>query len=324
MKRIFVLGTLVALGALSMAVSAFQNPPAGAAGQEGRGRGGEGRGRGPAGPPVLDIVKVKDNLWMITGNGGNTAVFQTANGLVLVDTKNPGGGQLILDKIKTVTNKPITTIINTHTHADHTGGNEFFGTSVEFVAHENTKANMEKMDNFKGDKSVFLPKKTFKDKLTLGSGKDEIDLFYFGPAHTSGDAFVIFKELRVAHVGDTFAGKGTPLIDGNNGGSGVEYGKTMAKAAAGIKNVDWLITGHSTLMTPADLKEFADFNNDFTAWGQAQMKAGKTVDEAAAAYKIPDWFKARGYTIGNPIVTPTGNLGGVKGNLQVIYNELKK
>ena len=51
---------------------------------------------------------MKDNLWMITGNGGNTAVFQTANALVLVDTKNPGGGQLILDKSRTVTNKPIT------------------------------------------------------------------------------------------------------------------------------------------------------------------------------------------------------------------------
>jgi glyoxylase-like metal-dependent hydrolase (beta-lactamase superfamily II) len=178
---------------------------------------------------------------------------------------------------------------------------------------------MEKMDNFKGDKSVFLPKKTFKDKLTLGSGKDEIDLFYFGPAHTSGDAFVLFKELRVMHVGDTFAGKGTPLIDPNNGGSGLEYGKTLAKAS-GVKNVDTLITGHSTLMTPADLKEFADFNNDFAAWGQAQVKAGKTVDNAAAEYKMPDWYKARGYTIGNPI----GAMGGVKGNLQVIYNEMNK
>jgi glyoxylase-like metal-dependent hydrolase (beta-lactamase superfamily II) len=264
---------------------------------------------------MLDIMKVKDNLWMITGNGGNSAVFQTANGIVLVDTKNPGGGQLILDKIRTVTDKPITTIINTHTHADHTGGNEFFGTTVEFVVHENTKANMEKMPIFKDDKSVFLPKKTFKDKLVLGNGKDEIDLFYFGPAHTSGDAFVVFKEIRVMHAGDAFAGKSTPLIDGNNGGSGLEYGKTLAKAASNIKNVDWIITGHSTLMTPADLKEFADFNNDFAAWGQAQVKAGKTVEAAAAEYKVPDWYKARGFTVGGR---------GAGANLQVIYNELGK
>ena len=103
------------------------------------------------------------------------------------------------------------------------------------------------------------------------------------------------------HAGDAFAGKSTPLIDGTNGGSGLEYGKTLARAASSIKNVDWIITGHSTLMTPADLKEVADFNNDFAAWREAQMKAGKTVDAAAAEYKMPDWYKARGYTIGNPI-----------------------
>jgi cyclase len=315
MKRTSVLSALIGVAVLSMAAAGFQAPAgqgrAGQGGADGRGR---GEGRGPAAPPMLDIVKVKDNLWMITGAGGNTAVFQTASGLVLVDTKNPNTGQAILEKIRTVTDKPITTIINTHTHADHTGSNEFFGTTVEFVVHQNTKANMEKMDNFKGDKSVFVPKKTYQDKLTLGSGKDAIDLFYFGPAHTNGDSFVVFRELRVMHAGDAFAGKATPFVDGNNGGSGLEYGKTVAKAAA-VRNVDTIITGHSTLMTPADAKEFADFNNDFAAWGQAQMKAGKTVEAAAAEYKLPDWYKARGYTVGGR---------GVAGNLQVIYAELGK
>ena len=202
-------------------------------------------GRGPQGPNVAEIEKVNDRLYMITGGGGNTAAFITDAGVVLVDTKLASWGQAILDKVKTVTDKPITTIINTHTHGDHTGSNEFFGTSVEFVAQENTKANMEKMDAFKGDKSVFLPKKTFKDKLTLGKGKDQIDLYYFGRAHTNGDAFVVFKALRVMHAGDAFAGKTTPIIDPNNGGSAVEYGKTLEQGRRSIKNVDTIITGHS-------------------------------------------------------------------------------
>ena len=192
MKRGILLGVVVAVGALSMTLAGFQNPPAGA----GQGRG-EGRGRGPQGPPVAEIEKVRDNLYMITGGGGNTAAFITDAGVVLVDTKLANWGPAILDKVKTVTNKPVTTIINTHTHGDHNGSNEFFGTTVEIVAHENTKANMEKMDAFKGDKSVFLPKKTYKDKLTIGKGKEEIDLYYFGPAHTNGDAWVVFKALRV-------------------------------------------------------------------------------------------------------------------------------
>src|SRR5947209_7641886 len=217
MKRGIVLSLLLSLGAISIAAASFQNPPAGQ-------RRGEGRGQQAQQP--LEIQKVKDNLYMITGGGGNTAAFITDGGVVVVDTKNPGNGQMILDKIKSVTSKPVTMIINTHTHGDHTGSNEFFPPTVDIVAHENTKANMEKMDAFKGDKAKFLPKKTYKDKMTLGKGKDEIDLFYFGRAHTSGDTWVVFPSLRAMHAGDAFAGKNTPIIDASNGGSAAEYGKT--------------------------------------------------------------------------------------------------
>ena len=109
MRRGIVLGMLLVLGAAGMVAAGFQNPP--------------------AAPAALDIQRVKDNLYMIvTPNygAGNTAVFITEAGVVLVDTKTPGNGQAILDKVKTVTQKPITTIINTHTHADHTGSNDFF------------------------------------------------------------------------------------------------------------------------------------------------------------------------------------------------------
>jgi cyclase len=310
MRRGIVLSVLLAVGGLSLAVSGFQAPPAGA----GQGRG-DGRGRGPQGPNVAEIEKVNDRLYMITGGGGNTAAFITDNGVVLVDTKLAGWGQAIMDKVKSVTNKPITTIINTHTHGDHNGSNEFFGTTVEYVAQENTKANMEKMDAFKGDKSAFIPKKTYKDKLSLGKGNDQIDLYYFGRAHTNGDAWVVFRSLRVMHSGDAFAGKTTPIIDANNGGSAVDYGKTLAKAASSIKNVDTIITGHSPRMTPADLKEYAGFNSDFVAWVQGEIKAGKSVDAAAAEYKIPDRYK--GYTVST-------FLGGIKNNIQVAYNELGK
>ena len=87
---------------------------------------------------------------MLRNGGGNTAVFITEKGVVLVDTKNPGWGRAILDKVKTLTDKPVTMIINTHTHGDHVGSNEAFSPTVEFVAHENTKANMEKMPAFAG------------------------------------------------------------------------------------------------------------------------------------------------------------------------------
>jgi len=307
MKRTVVLGLLLGLGGISMLAAGFQTPPAG-----GQRRGGGGQqAQGP-----LTTQKVKENLYMIVGNGGNTAAFITDGGVVVVDTKNPGNGQAILDQIKTVTPKPVVMIINTHTHNDHVGSNEQFPATVDFVAQENTKANMEKMDNFKGDNAKFLPKKTFKDTLKLGKGKDEIDLFYFGPAHTSGDAWVVFPALRSMHAGDAFAGKSTPIIDGNNGGSAAEYGKTLSKAAAGIKNVDTIIGGHTDHpMAFADLKEYAAFNNDFITWVQGEIKAGKSADQAAMEYKVP--AKYAGYTVST-------FLGGIKGNIELAYKELQK
>jgi len=262
---------------------------------------------------------------MLKGGGGNTAVFVGSAGVVVVDTKNPGWGQPILDKIKELTDKPVTTIVNTHTHGDHVSGNVEFPATVDIVVQEHTKANMDKMMSppgfnaasgptiFQQSNGKGLPKRTFKDKMTLGKGADEVDLYYFGRGHTNGDAFVVFPALRVMHAGDIFSGKNLPLLDTNNGGSGAEIGNTLGKAHAGIKNVDTVITGHSTVMTWADLGEYAQFNKDFAADVQAGVKAGKTPDEIAAAWKIADKYK--GYTIADP---------RVKQNVASIAGELKK
>ena len=167
------------------------------------------------------------------------------------------------------------------------------------------------MPAFQNEGAAFLPKRTFTDRLTLGSGRDQIDLHHFGAGHTNGDTFVVFRQPRVMHAGDMFPGKNPPFIDANNGGSALSYGRTLTQAAA-IPDVDQVITGHSTVMTLADLKLYAEFNSDFGAWAQTQKKAGKTVDQAAAEYQIP--AKYPGYTVGGG--------GGVRGNLQIAYNEL--
>jgi glyoxylase-like metal-dependent hydrolase (beta-lactamase superfamily II) len=130
MNRHVVLGTVMAVGAGALAVSAYQAPPAASP---------------TPGPKVVEVEKIKDNLFMLKGGGGNTAVFVGTTGVVVVDTKLPGWGQPILDKIKELTPKPVTTIINTHTHGDHVSGNVEFPATVDIVTHENTKANMDKM-----------------------------------------------------------------------------------------------------------------------------------------------------------------------------------
>jgi cyclase len=244
-------------------------------------------------------------------------VFITETGVTIVDTKLPGWGQVILDRVKTVTSKPITRIINTHTHGDHTGSNEFFGPSIESIVQENAKTSMAKMDEFKGPKAQFLPKKTYKEKLTVGAGKDQVDLYHFGTGHTNGDSFVVFPALRTMHVGDFFAWKALPYIDPDNGGSVVEHPKTLAKVIAGVRNVDTIINGHIPVGTWNDLKEYADFSRDFVAFAEREMKAGKTVDQAAAEYKVDPKYK--GY-----LVSVNPQFGSAKANMQIAYDELKK
>lgn len=317
MKRVIALVIVVAAAAVSIAVVDAQQ-------------------RAQQDPTAMRIEKVKDNLYIVAGgrglgaqaNGvaGNTTVFVAESGIVLIDTKYQGLGKGILDQVKSISTRPITTIINTHTHGDHTGGNAEFPRTVEFVAHENTKANMTRMDEFKGEKAAFLPAKTFKDKMSLTAGASRIDLYYFGAGHTNGDTVIVFPALRTLVMGDLFARKWAPLIDASNGGSAIAFPQTLAKVVGSIKDVDTVITGHATttlgtapnvsfvrsnpVMKWADLQEYADFMRDFVAAGQAAKKAGKSVDEAVSGLKLPERYKDY-------------NMAQAKADVQRLYDEVK-
>jgi glyoxylase-like metal-dependent hydrolase (beta-lactamase superfamily II) len=289
----------------------------------------QGRGAQLPAPGTVDVERVRDNLFVLTGGGGNTAAFVTAGGVVVVDTKFPGWGRPILDKIRTLTDKPVTTIINTHSHGDHTSGNVEFPASVDVVVQDNTKANMERMerrevragapetreslDIFKTNNYRGMPKRTFKDRMTLGSGADRIDLYYFGIGHTNGDAWVVFPALRVMHAGDMFPGRMLPNIDPVNGGSGVAWPETLAKVYAGIKDVDTVIPGHSTLMTMEDIKVHSEFLRDFVAAVREAKRAGKTVDEAAKTWVKPSKYAQYATPQAAQVRTPA----------QMLYDELR-
>ena len=300
MRRWIVLG-MVTLGALSLVVSATQQQ----------------------GEMVVEVEQLEDNLYVLRGGGGNSAVFVTGDGVVVVDTKMAGWGRPILDAIRDLTPKPVTMIINTHTHFDHASGNVEFPPTVDVVAHENTQRLMGEWNlitgfNFAGE-NVFkasngrgIATRTFTDKMTLGSGADQIDLYYFGRGHTSGDAWVVFPSLRTLHIGDMFPSKAIPVMDANNGGSGVDFPETLKKGYATLTDIDTIITGHSTQMTRDELREYAEFMDSLVAFVREAKQAGRSVDEIASTWEIPARFA--GYTA-TPIqqVTPF---------LQVIYDEL--
>lgn len=315
MRRKIVLGTLLVTGLLSATVAALtQQAPA----------------QQP--PRVVEADKIRDNLYVMKGGGGNSTVLITSTGVVVVDTKNPGWGQPLLEKIKSVTDKPVTMIINTHTHGDHVSGNVEFPASVEVVTHETTKKNMEAMrpasfvapapggpapNIFTQNAGRGMPKRTYQDSLTIGRGAERIDLHYFGRAHTNGDTFVVFPALRVMHASDVFPNLGTPGIDSNNGGSGVDYANTLKKAAdfADRNNIDVIVNGHrDTTSTRSELRQYVDYVADYVRYAQAAKSAGKSVDAAVTEWRVPEKYK--GYAT-------AANAVRDKANFELIYRETK-
>ena len=280
MTRGMLLGVVIALGAVSMAVGAAQGPS-------------------EAQLDAAGLVQVKDNLYYIAGegpwnrdafSGGNVGVFIASEGVTIVDTKLPGWGPTILDRIRTVTDKPVVAIINTHTHGDHVGSNSAFPDSVNIIAHENTKANMEGMDAFQGDGARFLPDTTYSEKMSIGSGDGQIDLYHFGPGHTNGDTFIVFPALGVMHTGDMFAWKDSPFMDRSNGGSGVAYPETLAKAVAGIPGVDTVIPGHIPMTSWSDFVRYQRFNADVLAAARTGLDSGQSAEEAMAAFDLSEGY----------------------------------
>ncbi len=312
MKRAVLAVALAAVGALSVGAAALQQPA--------------------KLPPVRDVQKVKDNLYMISGGdtndrstwtGGNSLVFVTDKGVVLVDTMLPGAGSSLLAKIKTVTDKPVTMVINTHTHYDHSGSNNELPASIEFVAHEGTRANMaratcEPVTNcaaFQGENAKYLPKRTYKDRLTIGSGKDQIDLYHFGRGHTSGDSFVVFPAVRAMHAGDMFPRSQMPFVDTvNSGGAALAFNTTLQGVLTGIKNVDTVVGGHTpTPVTWGDFRTYTEFYKAFVTSAQDAMKKGTSVEAFVKSYAVPANFKG---FVADPV--------RVKANAEAVWAESKK
>ena len=287
MRRGVMLAVIVAAGVLPVGLTALQQLNQGAV-------------------DGAQIEQVKGNLYVIKGStpvnrdlfsGGNVGVFVMDRGVAVVDTKLPGWGQVLLDRIRSVTDKPVVTIINTHTHGDHVGSNGFFPDTVNIVAHANTKANMEGMPAFQGANAKYLPKQTFTDRLTLGSGADQVDLYHFGAGHTNGDTFIVYPALGVLQTGDMFPWRDAPFLDVNNGGSGVALPDSLSEAISTIQGVDTVVPGHIPVTTWESFQEFQRFTADLLSAVRTAKGAGQSADQATRAVDLsgryPDYDSTR-------------------------------
>jgi cyclase len=228
-KAHFLRFTLVTLAAGGVWLAWSQNPP-----------------QTPPPPAQLTMTNATPNLYVIMQSGGNVAFLPTNDGVLVVDDKFAQDAPQIMAKIKSVTDKPVKYVLNTHQHGDHTGGNDaMMAAGAEILIHKNARANMVT------GKQPGLPRITFADETQVFLGGKEVLAHQYGRGHTTGDAVVYFPSERTLHTGDLFVSSGAPFCDTANGGSIKEWDGTIQKVLQ--LDFDTVIPGHGNLAKKADL-----------------------------------------------------------------------
>jgi len=267
--------------------------------------------------PPIEVQKLRPNLFLLTGAHANTVVFVRSKDVVVIDTKGPRPwwGGAIADEVKRLTSLPITTIINTSASGSHVGGNPAFsGGKMEIIAHEYAAADMRRMTSmFTKPTGGGLPTRTFKDRLTVGSGAERLELYYFGPSAMRSGIFVVIPALRVLITGFAFGGKFLPAISlPPYGGRVPEYPDTLTKALVLTRQIDTIIPARGGVTKPQDLEVHRDFMRDFLEYARQAKASGKTPAAAARAWQLPSRYTA--YTADPALVVVI---------LETIYKQLK-
>lgn len=244
----------------------------------------------PALQPI-EVHKLRPNLFLVTGAHANSVVFVRSADVVVIDTKGPRPhwGTAVADEVKSLTKLPIRTVINTSASGSYVGGNPAFaGGKIEIIAHEYAAPDMRSLtEMFPKPWGGGLPTRTFKDRLTVGSGADRLELHYLGPSTNRSAIFIVIPALRVLVTGAAFQGKFLPAFTRPYGGDPVEYPNTLTKALSLTRDVDIIVPGRDGVAKPGDLAVHRDFMRDFLEAARQARNAGKAHTAAAKAWKVP-------------------------------------
>lgn len=259
-------------------------------------------------------------LAMLTGAGGNLGVSFGADGVFLIDDQYAPLTDKIRAAVKTMSDKPLRFVLNTHWHGDHTGGNENLGQSGSLiVAHDNVRVRMstEQFLSAFNEKvppspAVALPVVTFDQTVTFHLNGEEIHAFHVDHAHTDGDAIVLFRTADVVHMGDVFFNGMYPFIDVDSGGSIDGVIAAVDRVLGMTKASTRFIPGHGPLAGRAELVAYRDMLQGVRAAVASLVTAGKTLDETKAAKPTSAWDAKWGGGFMKPETFTT-----------IVYNSLK-
>jgi glyoxylase-like metal-dependent hydrolase (beta-lactamase superfamily II) len=239
----------------------------------------------------ISTTPVRGSIYMLQGSGGNIGVSIGDDGTIIVDDQFAPLTGKITAAIAALTPRPVSYVINSHWHYDHSDGNENFGRAgATIVAQENSRTRMlsdqivslsnRLQESYSAEG---LPKITFYRSLRLHYNGDLIDIVHLGPAHTDGDAFVYFRNTNVIHTGDVFVRYGLPFIDNPNGGSISGMIESVWTIAGMIDDDTVIIPGHGQLSNRDDLLAYREMLIELRQRLQSLMEQGRTADQIVAA-----------------------------------------
>ncbi|MEW7277336.1 MBL fold metallo-hydrolase [Aquimarina sp. 2201CG1-2-11] len=245
----------------------------------------------------ITVEPLSENIYMLTGKGGNIGVFKNEKGLFIIDDQFANVSEQLFATLKTISNQPITTVVNTHFHGDHTGGNENIAKSGAIIyAQKNVRHRMKSKQQKKGNINLLsLPVITFDEGLQFYFKDENIKAFHVHNAHTDGDAIIYFTQGNVLHMGDTFFNERYPYIDLKSGGSIHGY-ISAAKKALLITNDDTsIIPGHGKLATKKDLETFLEMLETITSRIQEEIDQGTSATKILKNSLLTKEYNQKGY-----------------------------
>jgi glyoxylase-like metal-dependent hydrolase (beta-lactamase superfamily II) len=244
----------------------------------------------------IETIPLAERLHLLVGQGGNIVVSTGADGPVLVDDQFAPLAPKIEAAVRSLQDRPVRFVINTHWHGDHTGGNEPFGKAgALIVAHENVRRRMSTtqfMAAFQREvppaPAAALPVVTFDDDVTLHWNGEEIAVEHVDPAHTDGDALVWFRRAGVVHTGDTYVAGAFPLVDVSSGGSLEGVIRSAERVLAQAEPETKIVPGHGALSNVAELGAWREMLIVVRDRVKSALAAGKSLEAYQAEQPLAD------------------------------------
>jgi cyclase len=303
-RRHFITSSSAGLAGLALGRRGWAQPPA-----------------QPAAPPVTKFEELRRGVGMFIGRGGTIGYLVNGDGAIAIDSQYMNTAEICVAGLKTRAPKGIEMLINTHHHADHTGGNKAFRPLVKrIVCQENClvwhKKVSEQANNVADQAYADV---TFGGSWSAQFGDEKVWAHYFGPGHTAGDAVIFFERANIVHGGDLLFRKVHPRIDQPAGASAVNWIKSLDRVMKDHGGADTIfVFGHGAENmvrgTKDDVVYFRNYLTALVEHVQKGMKAGQSKDEIT---KVP---AVKGF---EAVITLTPALS-LEAALGAIYDELKK